>query len=90
MPPHGDPGQHFTIDCDLLAKINNTNINAIWINRNMKTWCHFMAPLNSCRVGPSTEDLHTLNKAKVIISTAFGLSECEILIGYEWFHRDCR
>ena len=23
----GDPGQHFTIDCNLLAKVNNTNMH---------------------------------------------------------------
>ena len=58
MPPIGDPGQHFAIDCDLLAKINAT-INAIWINGNMRTGCCLMAPLNSCGVGSSTEDLQT-------------------------------
>ena len=26
VPPCGDPGQHFTIDCDLLAEINNASI----------------------------------------------------------------
>ena len=26
VPPSGDCGQYFTIDCDLLAEINNANI----------------------------------------------------------------
>ena len=59
VPPRGEPGQHFAKDCDLLAKINNTTINAIWINGNMRTVCRLMAPLNSCQVGSFTEDLHT-------------------------------
>ena len=58
MPSCGDPGQHFTVDYDLLAEINAT-INAICINMTKRIGCRLMAPSNSCRVGFSTEDVHT-------------------------------
>ena len=29
VPPRGDPGWYFAIDCDLLAKINKATITAI-------------------------------------------------------------
>ena len=56
VPPRGDPGQHFTINCDLLAEINNANIFGFCV---LRTGHPLMTSLNTCQVYSPAEDLQS-------------------------------
>ena len=56
VPPCGDPGQHFTFDCALLAEINNANIFGLYVLRIGR---RMMTSLNTCQVCSPAEDLQS-------------------------------
>ena len=50
------PAQHFTLDCDLLPEINNTNIFGFYVLRKER---RLMTSLNTCQICSPDEDMQS-------------------------------
>ena len=91
MPPRGNPGQHFTTDYDLLAKINKKyqcNLDQLEYENTVFFLRHhsILAGLDLLQkictpLKEKHQNLVHIEQNKAIISVAFGLLECEILDG---------